>query len=290
MKKLKRYKKAPLAFHGQKRYFIKYLEKALNEIVTNNGEDWIIVDLLGGSGLLAHNCKRLKPQARVIFNDYDNYSERIANIDQTNALRELIYSRVQAHGVKHREPFTKALKEDIKQTIMDFKLGGGYVDFLSLVGWLSFGATAGRITTIPDLFNGLHNRIPKEPHIAVGYLDGLEIVKKDFKELIKEITALKTDQQKILFIADPPYIGSHQKTYKQEFTISDFWDLLSMLKEPYIFFCPDKSQMLESVQWIVNNTEKIETIKKHFSEFKVSSHTIELGNKVKYKDNMIYKA
>ena len=43
--------------------------------------------MFGGSGLLAHTAKRAKPKARVIYNDYDNYSERLANIDSTNALR-----------------------------------------------------------------------------------------------------------------------------------------------------------------------------------------------------------
>ena len=82
----KNYKAAPLPFIGQKRLFLKDFKAMLAEI-EGDGEGWTIVDVFGGSGLLAHTAKRAKPKARVIYNDYDNYSERLANIDSTNALQ-----------------------------------------------------------------------------------------------------------------------------------------------------------------------------------------------------------
>ena len=33
----------------------------------------IVIDLFGGSGLLAHTIKRERPELKVIYNDYDNY-------------------------------------------------------------------------------------------------------------------------------------------------------------------------------------------------------------------------
>ena len=86
----KNYKAAPLPFIGQKRLFLKDFKAMLAEI-EGDGEGWTIVDVFGGSGLLAHTAKRAKPKARVIYNDYDNYSERLANIDSTNALRREIH-------------------------------------------------------------------------------------------------------------------------------------------------------------------------------------------------------
>lgn len=46
--------------------FLKHFETLLDKI-PNDGEGWTIVDAFGGSGLLSHVAKRLKPKATVIF-------------------------------------------------------------------------------------------------------------------------------------------------------------------------------------------------------------------------------
>ena len=42
--------------------------------------------LFGGSGLLAHVVKQVRPDATVIYNDFDNFSERLGNVDITNSI------------------------------------------------------------------------------------------------------------------------------------------------------------------------------------------------------------
>lgn len=81
-KNMKEYLSAPLPFVGQKRMFAQKIIEVLKEYP----DDSIFVDLFGGSGLLSHITKREKPNARVIYNDYDNYRLRLENIDRTNAL------------------------------------------------------------------------------------------------------------------------------------------------------------------------------------------------------------
>ena len=71
------FKQAPLPFIGQKRMFLKHFSQILNDH-----------DVFGGSGLLSHTAKQLKPQARVIYNDFDNYSERLQHIPDINQLRQ----------------------------------------------------------------------------------------------------------------------------------------------------------------------------------------------------------
>ena len=88
------YSQAPLPFTGQKRNFLKYFQQVLKENISNKGQDWTIIDAFGGSGLLAHTAKQTLPEARVIFNDFDGYTERLAHIDDTNRLRELIFNRL----------------------------------------------------------------------------------------------------------------------------------------------------------------------------------------------------
>ncbi|EGT81456.1 putative s-adenosyl-L-methionine-dependent methyltransferase [Haemophilus haemolyticus M21639] len=88
------FKQAPLPFIGQKRMFLKQFEQILNENIPDDGEGWTILDTFGGSGLLSHTVKRLKPKARVIYNDFDGYAERLAHIDDINQLRAELYSVV----------------------------------------------------------------------------------------------------------------------------------------------------------------------------------------------------
>ena len=44
------------------------------------------VDLFGGSGLLSHIAKCQKPDATVVYNDFDGYRLRLGHILQTNEL------------------------------------------------------------------------------------------------------------------------------------------------------------------------------------------------------------
>lgn len=64
---------APLPFVGQKRMFAKEFIKVLEQFP----EDTVFVDLFGGSGLLSHIAKRSKPDATVVYNDFDNYRFRL---------------------------------------------------------------------------------------------------------------------------------------------------------------------------------------------------------------------
>lgn len=73
----------------------------------------------GGSGLLAHTAKREKPLARVIYNDFDNYAERLNHIKETNQLRQEIYQIVDEIIPKIRELAMKLkLKSSIKSMIL----------------------------------------------------------------------------------------------------------------------------------------------------------------------------
>ena len=84
----KHHKTAPLPFTGQKRMFLRHFEKILKDNVPNDGEGFTVLDVFGGSGLLAHNAKRILPKATVIYNDFDGYAERLTHINDTNRLRQ----------------------------------------------------------------------------------------------------------------------------------------------------------------------------------------------------------
>ena len=82
MQKQTVYTSAPLPFQGQKRRFIGEFRKALSRFP----DAATFVDLVGGSGLLSHVAKRERPDARLIYNDFDDFHLRLENIPRTNAL------------------------------------------------------------------------------------------------------------------------------------------------------------------------------------------------------------
>ena len=76
------YNSAPLPFMGQKRRFV----RDFREMLKRFDDVTTIVDLFGGSGLLAHVAKRERPEARVIYNDYDYFCKRIEHVVTTNRI------------------------------------------------------------------------------------------------------------------------------------------------------------------------------------------------------------
>ncbi|MDA5609399.1 hypothetical protein NM939_13195, partial [Pasteurella multocida] len=130
----KQFKQAPLPFVGQKRMFIKHFEHILNENIKGDGKDWTIIDVFGGSGLLSHTAKRVKPKARVIYNDFDRYVERLNHITETNQLREILY-----HSVSEIIPKNKLISKQAKEEIINkIKAFNGYKDVNCLSSWLLF--------------------------------------------------------------------------------------------------------------------------------------------------------
>ncbi len=79
----KNYIQAPLPFMGQKRRWNKDFKSILK---SNFADCGIFVDLFGGSGLLSHFTRSARPDAVVVYNDYDDYSRRLGAIPATNAL------------------------------------------------------------------------------------------------------------------------------------------------------------------------------------------------------------
>ena len=106
---MKNYNQAPLPFMGQKRKFAKQVK----DILAVYPDDVTIVDLFGGSGLLSHTAKSVKPKSNVIYNDFDNYLQRIDAIPATNSLLDKIRNIVGDY------PENKKLTKEMHQAILD---------------------------------------------------------------------------------------------------------------------------------------------------------------------------
>lgn len=187
---------APLPFMGQKRRFIKDFKEALAQFE----EVDVIVDLFGGSGLLSHVAKRERPDARVIYNDFDYFCDRVANVKTTNEILSKI--RMILNDAKPDKKVPEELRSKVLEVIKEYG-AKGYVDYQTLGSSLLFSGKW--VNSYEELAkHTMYNCVKQLDYCADGYLDGLEVTHKDYKELFAEYK----DNKRVLFVIDPPYLST----------------------------------------------------------------------------------
>lgn len=277
----KQYYQAPLPFIGQKRMFIKTVVKLFEENIPNEGEGWTIVDVFGGSGLLSHTAKFNLPKARVIYNDFDGYSEKLANMGDIEALRAQLFNYLESEGTAYKQQkLSITQKLHCLRIIEEFE-GVKYWDILA--SWLLF--TGNESKDLAEIKKRtFYNCIRKTPlPNCDDYLNGVEIVKMDFRTLMQQFK----QQEKVLFLLDPPYLCTKQDTYSNEryFDLVDFLELMALMGQSYLFFSSTKSEVLRYLDFAKKYEYGNYQI---FDGAQISSLDYQLNKNVKYQDNLIY--
>ncbi|WP_149711066.1 DNA adenine methylase [Campylobacter concisus] len=269
------YNSAPLPFQGQKRNFIKQFRELIKDEfgAHRNG---IFIDAFGGSGLLSHNIKQIYPNARVIYNDYDNYSERLANIEATNEIFQAIepitkkYKKGEKISGEDREKIIKIIDEYIKR--------GYFIDWLTLSSRFLFpGKYAHNEDELKKEKTFFLNTPKMSLYQANGYLKGVEIVRKDAIELIKEF-----GNKDVVLVLDPPYLQTDKAGYKCFWGLRDFLKLIRLVREPFIFFSSENSDILPYID------DRVECGDKVFKGYSLKQ--AKLANRQAKTDYMIYKS
>lgn len=274
---VKIFKQAPLPFIGQKRNFIRSFCEVLNDNIQGLGEEWTIVDVFGGSGLLSHHAKRLKPHARVIYNDFDNYAQRLKHIDDTNRLRRQLVEVLKDTPSRNKiDDKTHAL---ILEIINNFD---GFIDIDCIQTWLLFSANL--LKSLNQIYKEpvLYNRLRKSDYPdAKDYLTGVEVVSKSFDELLPEYV----NNEKTLLVLDPPYLFSEQRGYRKakDFGLVSFIKLMELIRPPFIMFSNNRSEILDYFDYQVKRNDE------RFLNYKHTTYSITLNRQRNYKDNLIYK-
>lgn len=240
----KQYLSAPLPFVGQKRMFA----REFIQVLKRYPDDAVFVDLFGGSGLLSHITKYQKPGATVVYNDFDNYRQRLENIPRTNVLLDKI--RAVVASVPRRKFLPKKTKETILRLIEQEEHRYGYVDYITLSSSLLFSMKYA--TNLEELRKEtIYNTVRKcDYNPCLDYLDGLEIVSCDYKELFNKYK----DMPDVVFLIDPPYLSTEVGTYTMNWGLSDYLDVLqTLVGTNYIYFTSNKSSIIELCDWIGKN-------------------------------------
>ena len=270
----KKYSIAPLPFQGQKRNFIKQFKEALKDYP----RDSIYVDLFGGSGLLSHTIKEQNPKAKVVYNDYDNFKQRLDAIQSTN---KLLYDlRILVKRLSKNELITDKIKKKILELVSKADREG-FVDYISLSANLLFSMNY--VQDFEELKKQrFYNKVRKNDYDAEGYLSNVTFVRFDYKDLFNQYK----DKQNVVFLVDPPYLSTDCSTYKNYWKLSDYLDVLkTLINTNYFYFTSSKSSVLELCEWIENNTSGINPFNKSKVVYRYNNTTYNTG----YTDIMLYK-
>lgn len=193
--KKKMYLSAPLPFVGQKRMFAREFIKVLKQFP----DDATFVDLFGGSGLLSHIAKRCKPNATVVYNDFDNYRKRLENILRTNRLIADIRAIV-GDAVPRGKAITGEIRERVFERISQEERENGYVDFITLSASIMFSMKY-KLSVSEMRKDTLYNNIRKNDYPDCSdYLEGLVITSRDYREVFNEYK----DTPGAVFLVDRP--------------------------------------------------------------------------------------
>ncbi|MFK7099460.1 DNA adenine methylase [Flavobacterium oreochromis] len=272
MKKV--FSSAPLLFMGQKRKFLKQFKPALNQFPSNA----IYVDMFGGSGLLSHTVKAYYPNATVIYNDFDGYSQRLANIDKTNALLDDI------RLILVNYPKDKIIKGEAREQVLErvkLEETKGYVDYITISSSILFSMNYA--TCYNEIEKStLYNCVRQSNYNADGYLDGIEVVQIDYKELFKRYK----DCNNVVFLVDPPYLSTDAGTYKGYWKLRNYLDVLNVLEgSNYFYFTSNKSQIVELCEWI----ETRSNLANPFAGASIETMNTTVNHNAGYTDIMLYK-
>jgi site-specific DNA-adenine methylase len=238
---------------------------------------WPHIDLFGGSGLLSHTIKSVKPSAKVVYNDFDNYSERLRNIDRTNAL--LSDLRCILSGLPMERRITGELRESVLNRL---RQETGYIDFQTLSSVLLFTM---HYTDSIDGFcrEASYNSIPHGNYCADSYLEGVEIVRADYMQIIEQYW-----QSGALFIFDPPYLNTDNTKYKcvRYWQLKDYLNVIRAMRDiDYVYFTSAKSQVETLFLFIQEEFQAVSP----FSGAQRRSRETGKNGKIDYTEFIFYK-
>ena len=235
-----RYKQPPLPFMGNKRNMLKHI-KAVLETMQEDGQidsETIFIDCFGGSGLISHNIKQWYPSNRVVWNDYDNYQERLNHLDTTEQLRQEM-AKIINDTTPYKAKAPPHTKEKILTLLQDKAQSGAFIDYTTISTYLLFSGNYA--TNYQELAkHTFYNIIASKPLNNKGYLAGVERTQADFIDLLE---SYKDITNKCL-ILDPPYLQTQKGNYSDSFQLAQFFNLIERVQKPYIFFGSHRSDIM----------------------------------------------
>lgn len=219
----------------------------------------------------------------MIYNDYDNFSKRLASVAQTNVLLDKI--RLITKDLIKDKLIPDFYKNRILEIIKQEEFEVGYVDYITLSSSLLFSAKY--VTNYSDLVKQtFYNNVRQSNYVTDDYLKGVDIVQQDYRELFEQYRELND----VIFLVDPPYLSTDCSTYSSDnyWKLKDYLNVIDVLIDTnYLYFTSNKSQIVELCEWMEGRTDNGDV-----NPFKGSTTVCintTLNHTSKYTDMMLYK-
>lgn len=240
----------PIRFSGNKRLWQDFIEARAKELPQNA----TVVDVFGGSGIVSYYITKIRPDLKVIYNDFDNYLDRVDHIEDLETIRQGLQKIAgkRTHGkIRQNNDLDKnKLSDSKKQKILDYlddcKNKKMFIDNNVICTWLTHGFSARDKLTMDTL---MLNGIPANPlniDKAKEYADVLRPLKTKFD--VRSIFKSKRLQKllhdtSVYWVLDPPYRNTDTSDYKNEFS----QELEDSIKEiintnRVLLFCDEKEK------------------------------------------------
>ena len=262
----------PLNFLGNKKKF----RNILFDIFKKYSKEYIFVDLFGGSGYLSYIAKYSCKDNKVIYNDFDHYSERLLHVEETQKILDEIGKIINDAGIDSKKEIDKKTADDIKRLLQEKEQHGEFIDWITMSSQLCFSMN---IKQTSEDFNHakLYNKINKKSLKANNdYLNGIDIVHKDWKELYNEYK----DKDNIVYLIDPPYPNTLTEQYKNDICFDDTLLLLDIFhsNNNVYYFTSSKSNIIELYKWKYDD-----------DDVTITSNVNGTGYYKEYRDYCMYK-
>lgn len=215
------------------------------------------------------------PDARVIYNDFDGYRQRLESIPTTNKLLENI------RQITADLPKDKMIKEPHRQKIIDvIARQKGFVDYITLSSSLLFAMQY--VKSLEDLkTKTFYNTVRLGSYNADGYLDGLEVINADYRYVFESYRSGRT-----VYLIDPPYLSTECSAYSNYWKLTDYLNVLDTLKTGnYFYFTSNKSSIIELCEWVASKTGGVNP----FAGARVKKVNTSVNYSSSYTDIMLFK-
>ena len=237
-------KKPPLSFIGNKSKFRELFTKILEQ---DFNDKYVYVDLFGGSGYLSYVVKCVFPNAEVIYNDYDNYFDRIKHIKETNNILQSIKDIFTEHNIEHNDRANNDTKTIVVDYLKDQINNGQYVDIRTITSQILFSGNSNKdFKSIQKqtLYNRINKNLLNENQVEeyIKVFDNIEITHCDYIELYNKYK----DIDNVVFLVDPPYLDTRCDTYNMNWQYIDFIKVLSILNNKnWFYFTSNKTKICQ---------------------------------------------
>ena len=276
--------KPPLSFIGNKS---KYKKIFIEVLKRNFNDQYVYVDLFGGSGYLSYVVKYIFPNAKVIYNDYDNYLDRVKHISDTNKILQDINKIFNEDNLKRSEKANAETKAKVINLLEDKISNNEYIDINTISSQILFSGNSTKDIKVLKA-RPIYNRINKKPldkKQAEEYIkafNDIKITHCDYMELYNKYK----DKDNVVLLVDPPYLDTNCDTYNMSWEYIDFIKVLSILRhKQWFYFTSNKTKIYELLKYFdetfdTNILKGTETYKRQTS----------INHQGKYDDILIVKS